>query len=267
MNTHRMKAYIKVWMKLTAQQFEQQVANARGAAALFIFSKIFRLATALLVVYVVVGKARLIAGYNLNQAVFILILFNLMSTVSQLFLRGVYIFRQKVVEGSFDFYLLNPLNELFYSLFSYTDPLDLLLLVPYIGLTFWAWGNTDFPITLLAILALITIIFLTFIMVVAWHIMVISIGVRYLEVDNTIMLYRDIERMAAFPVEMYGRWGNLLLTYITPFALMATIPAKLIFGLFNPWALIIFAALAFLQLRFALWFWRQSLLSYSSASS
>lgn len=267
MNMQRAQAYVRVWLKLTATQFESQVANARGAALLFIFSKLFRLATALLVVYVVVGKARLIAGYDLNQAVFILILFNLLSTIAQLFLRGVYIFRQKVVEGSFDFYLLNPLNELFYSLFSYTDPLDLMLLVPYIGLTFWAWGNTGFPITLAAVLGLMVIIALAFIMVVSWHIIVISIGVRYLEVDNTIMLYRDIERMAAFPVDMYGKWGSLLLTYATPFALMATVPAKLIFGMFNPWSLLIFALLAVLQLKGSLWFWRRSLLSYSSASS
>ncbi len=267
MNTHMLKAYLRVWLKLTAQQFQTQIAGARGAAALFIFGKLFRLGTALLLVYVVVGKAQLIAGYSLNQAVFLLLLFNLSSTISQLFLRGVYMFRQKVGDGSFDFYLLNPLSELFYSLFSNTDPLDLLLVIPYISLTIWAWMQTGYPLTLMAGLILCLILIITMIMVTAWHIVIIAIGVKYLEVDNTIMLYRDLERMGAFPVQMYGKATETVLTYAFPFALMATIPANLIFGLFNPLYLGIFALLAIVLLRLSLWFWHAALKSYSSASS
>lgn len=261
------KAYLKVWLKLTSTQFSSQVANARGAALLFLFGKVFRLATAFLLIYVVVDKAKLIAGYNLQEAIFILLLFNLTSTITQLFLRGVYMFRQKVVDGTFDFYLINPLNELFYSLFSFTDPLDVITVIPFTFLTFFAWSTTGHPITLLNIVLLFLIIFLSFLMAVAWHIIIISIGVRYLEVDNTIMLYRDLEKMAAFPIDIYGKFGSTFLTYAAPFALMATIPAKIFFGLFNPLNLVVFAILAFIFLKFSLYIWRSALLHYSSASS
>ncbi len=267
MQKHLLKAYLKVWLKLTAQQFQSQVANARGAAVLFIFGKLFRLASALLLVYVVVGKAKLIAGYSLNEAVFLLMIFNLSQTISQLFLRGVYIFRQKVVDGTFDFYLLNPLSELFYSLFSYTDPLDIIVTTPYIIFTLWAWVHAGYAITLTSLLILITVLILATLMVVAWHIVIISVGVKYLEVDNTVMLYRDLERMGAFPVAIYGKFGENLLTYFFPFALMATIPARIVFGLYNPWWLLVFAALVVIQLKLSLWFWHKSLESYSSASS
>lgn len=267
MLTSRLKSYTKVWLKLTGQQFQQQISNARAAALLFIFGKLFRLATAFLLVYVIVSRAKLIAGYDLSQAIFILALFNLLSTSTQLFMRGIYVFRQKVVDGSFDFYLLNPLNELFYSLFSYTDPMDLLLFIPYVGITVWAWLSTGYAFTIPAVVFVLITLILVELMVVAWHIIMIGIGIRYLEVDNTIMLYRDLERMAALPIELYGKYGSAFLTYVLPFALMATIPARIVFGLYNPWWLILFAALAYLQLRFALWFWRRSLLTYSSASS
>ncbi len=267
MQLHHLKAYTRVWLKLTAQQFQSQVANARGAAVLFIFGKLFRLASALLLVYVVVGKAKLIAGYSLNEAVFLLMLFNLTGTISQLFLRGVYMFRQKVVDGTFDFYLLNPLSELFYSLFSFTDPLDIIVTTPYIIFVFWAWVQAGYAITLASVIALLAIIILSTLMVTAWHIVIIAVGVKYLEVDNTIMLYRDLERMGAFPVAIYGKFGENLLTYVFPFALMATIPARIVFGLFNPWYLVGFAILALIQLKLALWFWHRALLTYSSASS
>lgn len=267
MSKNLLKAYWRVWSKLTAQQFQQQIANSRGTAILFIVSKFFRLATSFLFIWVIMDRAKLIAGYNLAQAIFILALFNLLSSLTQLFMRGIYIFRQKLVDGTFDFYLLNPLSELFYSLFSYTDPLDLILFLPYVGIVVWAWINTGYPITLMSVLLIILIATIAEMLILAWHIIILSIGVRYLEVDNTIMLYRDLEKMAAMPIEIYGKYGSAVLTYIFPFALMATIPARVVFGLYNPTFLLVFIALAIFQLKLSLWCWNKSLLKYSSASS
>lgn len=261
------KSYYRVWLKLTTQQFQSQISNARGAAALFIAGKLFRLSTAFLLVYLVVGRAKLISGYNLEQAILILSLFNFFSTLTQLFMRGIYMFRQKVIDGTFDFYLLNPLSELFYSLFSFTDPMDLLLIIPYGGIVIWAWLGAGYSLTLPLVLALIIALIIAFIMAISWHIFMLGIGIRYLEVDNTIMLYRDLERLAAMPVSMYGKWGSGILTYLFPFGLMATVPANIIFGLANPYYLVGFGLLAILQLKISLWYWKKSLLTYSSASS
>lgn len=263
----KLSSYWRVWLRLLSLQFETQIANSRGAAVLFILSKLFRLATAFLFVYVIVGQAKMLAGYTLSQAIFILALFNWISTSTQLFFRGVYMFRDRVSNGTFDFYLLNPLNELFYSLFSYTDPLDLILMFPYTGIVIWAWVATDAPFTILSILLLIFCIFLISVIVFSLHVCIIAIGVMYLEVDNTIMLYRDLEKMAAFPVDIYGKYLGSALTYVLPFALLATVPAKLIFGMLNPAILTIFTVIAILYLYLSLKFWNHALKSYSSASS
>lgn len=267
MQLHHLKAYLRVWFKLTAQQFQSQVANSRGAAILFICGKLFRLASAFLMLFVIMGRAELLVGYTISQAIFILALFNFVSTFTQLFMRGIYIFRQKLIDGTFDFYLLNPLSELFYSLFSYTDPMDALLLFPYLGIVGWAWQNAGYPVTLGSILLLILVLVIVCVMIIAWHITILAIGVKYLEVDNTIMLYRDLEKMAAMPIEIYGKYGVAVMSYLFPFALMATIPGRLIFGLYNPLYLLGFGILALLQFKFSLFLWRRSLLSYSSASS
>ncbi|MFZ2199343.1 MAG: ABC-2 family transporter protein [Microgenomates group bacterium] len=262
-----LRSYGRVWLKLTIQQFQSQIANSRGAAILFIFGKLFRLGTAFLMLYVIMGKAKLIVGYTLPQAILILALFNFVSTLAQLFMRGIYMFRQKVVDGTFDFYLLNPLSELFYSLFSYTDPIDTLLVIPYLSLVGWATVNAGYTLSLSTILLLLVILSIAFILVLSWHIIILAIGVKYLEVDNTIMLYRDLEKMAAMPIEIYGKVGAGVMTYLFPFALMATIPARLVFGLYNPIYLMGFALLAFIQIKLAMTVWHHALLSYSSASS
>lgn len=264
---NRVGAYARVWWRLTILQFEQQIANARLAATVLILGKIARLAFAFLFLYIIVDRAGLLAGYDLYQAVFILALFNLVSTITQLFFRGVYLFRQKVIDGNFDFYLLNPLSELFYSLFSYTDPLDMLLTLPYTAIVFWSWSKTGFPITPENFLYLLLTIAIMGIIIFAIHIFIIGVGIKYLEVDNTIMLYRDLERTAGFPMEIYGKFGSIFLTYIIPFGLMSTVPAKIIFGLLSPGVLLLFLVIALTQLHLALSFWRSALKSYSSASS
>lgn len=261
------KAYLKVWFRLTGQQFQIQVANARGAAAILILGKVLRLVIAFSFVYIIVGRAKAIGGYNLSQAVFILALYNLVATISQLFFRGVYIFKQKIQDGTFDFYLLNPLSELFYSLLSYTDPLDLLLVIPFGFVVFWAWVGTGYAVTIASLLYLFSAILIALAMIAAIHIIVLSLGIRYMEVDNTIMLYRDLERLATFPINIYGKVGELILTYIIPLAIMATVPANLIFNLLNPSYLLLFTVIAVIELKLALLYWHQSLKTYSSASS
>jgi len=261
------KSYLKVWFKLTAQQFQSQIGNARGAAILFILGKLFRLGTAFLMLYVIMGRAKLISGYTFEEAIFILAIFNFISSLTQLFMRGIYVFRQKVIDGTFDFYLLNPLSELFYSLFSYTDPMDALLIIPYLGLVIWAWLNSGYPITFLTVSLLMFVFTIVGVMIIAWHIAMLALGIKYLEVDNTVMLYRDLEKMAALPIEIYGKFGASVLTYVFPFALMSVIPARLVFGLYNPIFIIGFIFLALAQLKLSLFFWRRALRSYSSASS
>ncbi len=259
--------YLKVWKRLTALQFQSQIANARAAALVFILGKLLRFLFAFATIWVVVGRAKVIAGFTLPQAVFILTLFQLISTLTQLFFRGVYIFKQRIQDGYFDFYLLNPLSELFYSLFSYTDPLDIIMLIPYGALAVWAWLNTGVSITVYSVLLLIITIGIAMLMVLAVHIAIVAIGVIYLEVDNTIMLYRDLEKMSSFPIDMYGKFGSVFLTYILPLTLIATTPAKLVFQLMSPQFLLIFMGIALFQLTCSLRLWQYALTKYSSASS
>jgi len=259
--------YWAVWCRLTALQFETQVANSKGSAIVFLLGKNLRLLTVFLFTSLIIGKTQNLVGYTLNEAIFILSLFVWGSTFTQLLFRAVYIFRQKVQDGSFDFYLLTPLNPLFLSLLSYTDPLDFMLMIPYTYLVGWAWIASGYPFTFTSILLVFACVVIMFTFAFAIHTLIIAIGVRYLEVDNLIMLFRDIEKMSTYPIDIYGKYLGGFLTYVVPIAIIATIPAKIVFGLFSPLLLIPFAILAYLQLRLALWFWSRALTHYTSASS
>lgn len=261
------KTYLKVWLRLTKLRLVRQIINTKFGGILFLLGKIIRLLFQVVFIYILVGKTNAIVGYNLYQALFILLTLNVSGTLIQMLLRGVYLFRQRIIDGSFDYFLLSPLNELFLSLFSYTDPLDIVMMIPSTIALIWVWAKAGIPITFLTVSIYITFIIIAIIFAIAWHTIVIASGVIFLEVDNIIMVYRDVETMARFPIDIYNKTLQFGLTYIIPIAVMATIPAKVLFGKSTLTSLPIFAVLSILNLYLAWKYWNFALTKYSSASS
>ncbi len=265
---HLLKIYFRVWWRLAKLRFIDQIINSRLGGLLFLFGKLIRLVFQTIFLFLLLRQLHSFAGYNFYESLLILFFLNLTSTLTQMFLRGVYLFRNRVLDGSFDFFLLNPLNELFYSLFSYFDFLDAFMLIPSLFFLFWAWSQAHIPFSFLNLCLFVLFLSLAFIFTFSWHLIAISFGILFLEVDNLIMLYRDLEKMGRFPIDIYGQSIRFLLTYFLPIAIMATIPAKALLGRVNLLTtLTLFSLLAALHLFLALKFWRFALRHYSSASS
>lgn len=87
------------------------------------------------------------------------------------------------------------------------------------------------------------------------------------EVDNTIMLYRDITQMGRVPVDFYTQPVRNILTFIIPVGIMMTIPAKILLGILSPWYVLLSIAISIIFVLISLWIWRQAIGLYTSASS
>ena len=122
--------YLKVWWLYTMDTLQVQLNVARWGVLLFLFAKILRFATFIFFLVVLVQSTKVLAGYNLDQVILFFLTFNLLDMVSQMFFREVYRFRAAIITGSFDFYLMKPLNPLFRSLFTGADFLDFITLIP-----------------------------------------------------------------------------------------------------------------------------------------
>lgn len=200
------------------------------------------------------------------QALFFYLTFNFIDTITQLFFREVYRFRQLVVTGDFDLVLVKPTNPLFRALAGGADPLDVLMLVPYIGALVWVavqFGEIDavrlgsYLLLVINGLAIAT----------GFHILVLALAIMTTEVDHAIMIYRDLTSMGRVPVDIYREPLRGIITFIVPVGIMMTFPAKSFFGLLSPGmvglSLVLGAAFLFICLRL----WRFALTRYASASS
>lgn len=257
--------YLKVWLHLTG--ITTQIAfQSRFGAVVFLIGKILRFLFFLLFLYIILSKTKAIVGFSFWQIVFFYATFNLIDTLPQFFMREVYRFRSYVVSGHFDFILTKPISPLFRSLFGGSDILDLSILILSLLFIIFAAINLG-GLTVVGMLTYILLVGNAFAIALAFHIFVLSVGIMTTEIDNSIMLYRDLTQMGRVPVDVYHEPLRALITFVVPVGIMMTFPAKALMGILSVKFLIISVLIGTTVFILSLWFWKFALKNYSSASS
>ena len=250
---------------MTIKSFQIAFLSRLGAI-LFVIAKFLRFIFFLAFLLLIAAKTNVISGYSIWQIIFFFATFNLIDSLSQFLLREVYRFRSYVVSGEFDYFLTKPISPLFRALFGGADILDLPLIILSAGFIIFASSKIG-PVDIINIVLFIFLIFNALLIALAFHIAVLALGVLTTEVDNTIMLYRDLTQMARIPVDIYRAPLAQVLTFVVPIGIMITYPAKALMGLLS-WPLIIASFLiGFSLVILSLKLWDFALKSYASVSS
>jgi len=259
-----LKKYLKVWWLMSRNSFMGMLSQRFGAA-IFIFGKILRFGFFLAFILFLLKGTDTLAGYNLNQTLFFFLTFNLIDVVAQFLFREVYRFRPLVISGSFDLVLTKPISALFRSLMGGADVLDLVTIPPLI-LAIYFVGRSLGP-SPTDVLFYVFLIINGLILATAFHIAVISLGIITLEIDHTIMIYRDITNLGRFPIDIYKQPLQGILTYLIPVGIMITLPAKALMGLVSPWGVILSFLVGAAAVLVSIRLWNFALTKYTSASS
>lgn len=256
--------YLRLWLAYTKRSFATSFASRFGAVV-FTFGKLLRFLFFIALVLVLLSQTKALAGYSRNEVLLFIVCFNLLDTLTQLLFREVYRFRPRVISGDFDLDLLKPMSPLFRCLAGGADGLDFLMLVPYTGLLLWLlfalqWRGEN-------LLLFIILMVNGLVIAMAMHIMVLAVGVVSTEVDNLIMMYRDLTTLVRFPVDIYPSAIRGFLTYIIPVAIMMSFPPQALLGLLAAHSVLLALAIAIFLLFVSVWLWQRALYFYSSASS
>lgn len=246
--------------------FSQQMVS-RPSTLVFLLGKFFRFGMYFLFLVFLLQKTSSLASYTPNQALLVFLIFTLVDSLTQMFFRGAYMFRPLIVEGGFDFYLVQPMNPLFRSLTRYTDIIDLVTLIPLMVFVVWFIATTNLFVSIAGLMWAILLIINAILIGTAAHILVLAFGILYLEVDNALWLYRDLSAMGRFPIDIYQEPLRSILTFIIPLGIMFLFPAQALFGTLNNYLLVVSLAIGPLSLYLSLKYWQYALKRYSSASS
>jgi len=260
----KLKYYFKIWWLLTRNSFSI-VLGQRVALLFFLTGKVLRFSLFIGFLYFLIQGTNGLAGYSGNQAVFFFLVFNLVDVLSQFFFREVYRFRPKIISGDFDLTLVKPANTLFVSLLGGADAIDFFTTPPLIIALLYA--GFQFHPSILSTLYFVLLIVNGFLIAAAFHIAVLAMGIITLEIDHTIMIYRDLTSFGRFPVDIYKQPIQGLLTYLIPVGIMITFPAKALMGLISGGGVLTSTFIGVLALFLSFRFWNFALKKYASASS
>jgi ABC-2 type transport system permease protein len=262
-----MKKYFKVFWQLAKISLMNQMAY-RPSFFLAVFGKIFRIAFLLAFFKVIYLNVESIAGWDFNE---ILVLVATYSTVEfiasitfrrNLFYQLPYLIRR----GDFDFILTKPINSLFYSSMRIIDMFDLTSFIPVLIL----WGYIVMhleKITMMNVFLFLLLLGNALILVFALTVIFSSIAFWTFTGVGAGRLFENVLRITQYPTDIFNKPLKIALSYIIPVSLVATFPAKSLFGLLSWQNIISSLSLTTLLLFFSLKFWNFALKRYTSASS
>lgn len=259
------KKYFKSWWLMTSKA-TQIAFLSRFGAAIFIIAKILRFVFFLIFLTLLGQRTNLLANYTIWQMIFFFSVFNLVDSIPQFFLREVYRFRNYVVSGEFDYFLTRPISPLFRSLFGGSDILDIPIILISTGLIIVS-ANHIGEITFYSLLIFSILLTNAIIIAVALHIFILGLGILTTEIENSIMIYRDLTQMGRVPVDIYKEPLRAVITFVLPVGIMMTFPAKALMGLLSLQTAVISVAISFVGFYLSYKFWNFALSRYSSASS
>jgi ABC-2 type transport system permease protein len=177
----------------------------------------------------------------------------------------VYRFRPKLVSGELDLIMAKPTNVLFRVLLGGADVIDLVTIPPLIFAIVFVGRMLNPNLGQVVLYLLLTANGL--LISTAFHIAVLSMGILTLEIDHTIMIYRDILNLGRLPVEIYKEPIRSILTFLIPVGLMISLPAKSLMGFTKPSVILISFLIGILGIYLSLKFWNKAIRNYTSASS
>jgi ABC-2 type transport system permease protein len=262
---NEIKKYFRLWLFMTVNSFQISLAN-RFAALMFLLGKALRFGFFLVFLTVVLGQTKTLGSYTSTQVLIFFLTFNVIDTGVQLVFREVYRFRPLVVSGDFDLILEKPIHPLFRVMAGGADSLDLIMLIPYVALLLMVSARGEY-LTLTSIVLFSILLINGFIIATAFHVLVIAVTILTSEIDQAVMIYRDISSLGRFPIDLYRQPISFLMTFVIPIAAMMTLPAKALMGLFSFQGLIYSFFFTILIFWLSLKIWKKALREYSSASS
>lgn len=258
--------YAKIWLMFAANELQQQFAT-RVSAFFFFIGKAFRFLAFLSMLIVLQKNTQTLAGYSFDQIIVFFFAFNFIDLMSQILFRGVYMFSNKVRTGAFDFYLATPMNALFRALASHPDFNDVLILVPLTGFFFWYLNYLQIPFTGVQLFLFALLLLNGLLIAMAFHILVLCMGIITTEIDHAIMVYRSIAEVGRFPIEIYREPIRWIVTFIVPVGVMMGFPAQVLLGQPPLRLFIVGLLISSSAVTISLFAWKAALKRYTSASS
>lgn len=261
-----MKHYLKVYKQLAIYNFSSLVASRLDFFTL-LAGKFLRMSFLFIFILGVFEVLPDLAGYTKGEVVLFFAFFNLVDLLVQVFFfRGFWFLQDYVQSGEFDKILTYPINPIFLTAFKITDWMDVVTLVPAVGLLMYGLSQTG-GVGGTGGIGSLLLVFTGLATAFGFCLFLSGITFYTTKMGNVWWLFRDLAAMARFPLAIFPTAFAALVTYIVPIGIIFNWPAKAMLGQLSLWQFALALALAVFWVILGKKFWDFSIKRYSSASS
>jgi len=209
-----------------------------------------------------------IGGWNLDQALVFVASFCVVDALNMtLFANNIWWLPQAVNKGDLDYYLVRPVNSLFFLSLREFAVNSFVNLIISICLFSWAIARFPDPISVGNIVMLIVLLVNGCMLHYVLHTLTVIPAFWIQGSKGFEDLYWTLSRAMERPDKIFKGWTWRLFAILLPYSMMASIPVRLVLGEFS-WelfALLIAVSASFFSLL--IWLWNRGLRAYASASS
>jgi len=260
------KHYLKVYRQLAIYNFSSLVASRLDFMTL-VAGKFLRMGFLFLFILGIFEFIPDLAGYTKGEVILFFAFFNLLDLLVQIFFfRGFWFLQDYVRSGEFDKILTYPISPIFLVAFKITDWMDVITLVPTVGLFVYAlsYGGS---LTLTAAVCSSLLVVSALLVAFGFCLFVASVTFYTTKMGNLWWLYRDLAAVARFPLNIFPPLLVVGLTFLVPIGVIFNWPARALLGELSWLGVTVSFTLAVFWLGVGKWFWDFSIQRYSSASS
>ncbi len=258
--------YLTIWRMMAELALQETFVN-RYSNVLFFIGKVLRLAMSLIFLLLIKNNVSQFAQYTTDQMLVFFLTYQFVDVFAQVLFRGVYIFSRTIRQGDLDFFLSKPINPLFMSLMGKPDINDAIFFIPSTAISLYIFSTLNLSITLASVFWFLALLFNSILIALSLHILILAAGVILVDVDGVVWLYRDLLRLARFPVSVYREPLRFLLFFLVPVGVMISVPASVLLKT-SPTHTAITSSIFGISFFFiSLKIWKRALREYGSASS
>jgi ABC-2 type transport system permease protein len=226
-------------------------------------------ASGILFLWLVFRKIPALNGWSFNQLLFIYGFSLIPKGLDHLFCDNLWMLSDRlVVNGEFDRYLLRPVNPLFQLLAEVFQPDALGEVAVGIGVLCIAVGRLHLVFGPLQILMLVLTVGFGTLVYTAVKLFVASLAFWIKDSFFILNVVYTLGDFARYPVSIYSRWIQAILSFVLPFAFAAFIPAAWFVGKIGlPLALFGTMAAGSVSFTLAYLVWKAGIQAYESAGN
>jgi ABC-2 type transport system permease protein len=222
----------------------------------------------LLSLNIIFSNTTTLGGWGLGELIALLGVFRLVNTLMvALIWPNTEKFNQSIRDGSMDYTILQPVNNMFLVTFSRIIVWriwDLVLAIVLIVVGINMAGDIITPFTIL------TFILLTIsgsMIIYSLWIVLIALTFWFTKFDNNVTILQALLDSGRYPATVYPAWLRIIVTFIIPIAVATTVPLQALRGDLGPSQIFLFIVISIVSFWVASKVWKAGLKRYSGASS